>query len=268
MVGRGPRAQTPVVTRTPPGKQGVESALSLVAPILLSHPSCPALTCPARAVFHTLLPLGCLVGLGLASPLLCGGTARLTFAAAAGRSGRSHPRPRGSDNLGCPLRRLCAPLAPALTQPVARRHSHARGRPGLSSGAHACTRPQAPSQPQASDTRAARGIKRPNPQPRRQHTLLPHPLFFTVTRSPSVYSLAYRDAFILMQSPTLCGSPSPRLTTLAPHPTFPTIKLHNLPHTRGSQRQVPRSLPMHPTFLVHTLAPWRALSRTHCRTAH
>lgn len=39
-MGRGPRAQSPVVTRAPPGKQGVESALSLVAPILLSHPSC------------------------------------------------------------------------------------------------------------------------------------------------------------------------------------------------------------------------------------
>lgn len=221
MVGRGPRAQSPVVTRAPPeqARSGVRPQLGRPHP---SQPSLlpvslPALTCPARALFHTLLPLGCRVGLGLASPLLCGGTARLAFAAAAGRSGRSHPRPRGSDNPGCPLRRLCAPLAPALTQPVVQRHSHARGSPGLSAGAHACTRPQAPSQPQASDTRAARGIKRPNPQPRRQHTLLPHPLFFTVTRYPSVYSLAYRDAFILMQSPTLCGSPSPRLTALAPY---------------------------------------------------
>ncbi|KAJ8789410.1 hypothetical protein J1605_021937 [Eschrichtius robustus] len=58
--------------------------------------------------------------------------ARLAFAAAASRSGRSHPRPSGSDNPGCPPPRLCVPLAPALTQPAALRHSHASRSPGLS----------------------------------------------------------------------------------------------------------------------------------------
>lgn len=62
MVGRGCRAKSPMVTRAPLGKGGVESALSLVAPSFSAIPlacgaggSLPSLTCLARALFHTLL---------------------------------------------------------------------------------------------------------------------------------------------------------------------------------------------------------------------
>lgn len=146
-------------------------------------------------------PRRCCLGLGLASPLLRGPTARLAFAAAAPISGRSHPRPSGSDNPGCPPPRLCALLAPALTHPAALRHSHARGSPRLSASAQAHTRPQARSQPQASSSCAARGTQRPYPQPRRRHSH-PPPLHCD-QRSPAVNSLERRGVFTLMHSPIL-----------------------------------------------------------------
>ena len=99
-------------------RKGSEVRPWLAAPIPLSHPHLPAPPAPPPRPacgadgWFWLSPAGpaccsmlcsrrCCLGLGLASPLLRGPTARLAFAAAASqRSGRSHPKPSGSDNPG------------------------------------------------------------------------------------------------------------------------------------------------------------------------
>lgn len=87
MVGRRHGAQSPATTEAPPGKHGEKGKwsppLARPPPSLSAKPladgadgSLQALTCPARALFHALLPAA-------ASPNRLAPTARLSFAAAA-----------------------------------------------------------------------------------------------------------------------------------------------------------------------------------------
>ena len=181
-------------------------------PVAPTGPPCSYLPGPRAVPCFT--PHLCLLGLGFASRLLRGPPARLAFAAAASRSGRSHPRPSGSDNPGCPPPRLCVPLAPALTQPAALRHSHASRSPGLSAPrTRAHTHPG--SEPAAGKPSPRAGTQRPNPQPRRPRTLSPHPLFLAVTRSHQS-TASQAGASSLLCSPQLCALPFP--TTLSARP--------------------------------------------------
>lgn len=129
----------------------------------------PVLTCPAGRLFHALVPAAAVWAWVSLLRLLCGPTARLAFAAAARRSGRSQPRPSGSDNPGCPPPWRCAGFAPA---PAPRDRAEApppAGEPLASRPAHtrAHAPPRTPASRRQADPRTAGGTHRPNPQPRR-----------------------------------------------------------------------------------------------------
>lgn len=119
------------------------------------------------------------------------------------RAGRSHPRLSGSDSpAACRFGDALRSCPRSHTRPRGGTATRG-GAPRLSAPAHARTRPQAPSQPQASDSRAARGTQRPIPQPTRRHSLTP-PLLHCDKRSPSVSSLKRRGGYnTLMRSPLL-----------------------------------------------------------------
>lgn len=167
----------------------MESAQARPPPSLAANPlaygadgSLQALTCPARALFHALLP-----------PLLSGPESRFSepprpdSASLLGRrrrprAGRSHPRLSGSDNPGClPLRGALRSCPRSRTRP--RRGTATRGGAPGSPPPH--TRAHAP-RPQASLRQATPALPE---APRDQFpsldagTLSPHPLF-TVTGAP------------------------------------------------------------------------------------
>lgn len=254
---------------TPPS---LSDATLPALPVALTD-SCPLL--PARPARCSMLcSLRCRLGPGLASRLFRRPTARLAFAAAARRSGRSHPRPNGSDNPGCPPPRLCAPLAPALAHPAAPRHGHTPRSLRLSAPrirAHTHPGPEpaagkpAPVLPQAPKDRIpsldAGTPFHPTPSASLSHA----------PRQPC--SLTRRGVFTLLQFPTLCDSLSPRLSApapfyflnrQAPQPATPT------PHRPSWLSASVSKIPYRPTptFSSHMVAPWRSLSPMHCGTAH
>lgn len=177
------------------------------------------LTCSTHTLFHALLAAA--RAWGLACRLFRRPTVALALAAAAGRSGSSHPRPSGSDNRGCrpPGRAVSCSRARAHTPGRRTQPATGRGAAGSPGRAQARTRTEAPS-PIGKPTNIfslPRDTRRPNLGSRRRHTLLPHPFIFTVTRPPSPPPSDYRlrgQAFALWplsSPPSLCGSPSPRL---------------------------------------------------------
>lgn len=217
----------------------------------------PALTCLAGALFHALL-LAAAVWAWVS--LLRSSAARQRVSPwlrppgdlDAATQDREAQITRAARRLGCALgSRPRSPRHP-------RRVSATRpGAPGSPPRAHARTRtPPAPSPPQASSRRAAAGTRRPNPQPQRRHTLSPHPLFFAVTRSPSVDSLARRGAFTVMHSPTLCGSPSPRLSVLAPSYFLHQQAPQPTTHPSGLHPSFQDSYSRTPTSSGHIVTPY------------
>lgn len=149
-MGRGHRAQSPVHTTVLPSKhkrkRGVESALGLAAPVLLSHPPClwrwqiaPDSHLPGPRAVPCSSALRCRLGQGLTSRFHRCPTARLAFAAAsaARRSARSHPRPSGSDNPGCPPLWLCAPRSQTRSRRNTVTRGGAPGSPPVHTRAHA-----------------------------------------------------------------------------------------------------------------------------------
>lgn len=149
------------------------------------------LTCSTCTLFHA--QLAAARAWVLAPRLLRRPTVGLALAAAARRSGSSHPQRSGSDNRGCQPPGRAVRSAPSVHCSHTRSPSTATGRgaAGSPGRAQARTRTEAPS-PAGKPTPTPslpRGTRRPNLGSRRQQTLLPHPLIFTVTRPPSNSSL-------------------------------------------------------------------------------
>lgn len=161
------------------------------------------------------------LGLGLASWLLRGPTARLARLGCCRQE--IWAQPPKTERLrypGCPPPRLCAPLAPALTHPVALRHSHPRRSPGPSAPRTRAHTHQGP-QPAA-------GKPSPSLPEAPKHLILGtrartpgHPT--PSSRSPSVYSLCLGVSSLSLTL-QLCAVPLPHYS---PHPTLWTIGSSN-----------------------------------------
>lgn len=180
---------------------------------------CRVLTCPAGRLFHALLPAVPVWAWVSLLRLRRGPAARLSFDAAARRSGRSHPRPSGSDNPGCPPPRRCARLAP----PAAPRPRHARGSPWLPALRPPAHNPlQGPSQPQASRPPHCQRHPQTESPVRRGHTPshpTPSP---SLPLAPASANARRAPAAPLPRTPQLCALLVPRHSQLSPHPTFST----------------------------------------------
>lgn len=140
------------------------------------------------------------------------------MAAAAGRSGSSHPRPSGSDNRGCrpPGRAVSSDRARAHTPGRKTQPATGRGAAGSPGRAQARTRTEAPN-PAGKPTNILslpRDTLRPNLGSRRRHSLLPHPLIFTVTRAPPPLQITDCAARLSRPGPCLlpqvCAVPLPQ----------------------------------------------------------
>lgn len=243
-MGRGRRVPVPSNYNGPRHRANTEGRRSGVCPSFRVAPSFPhaapphhpttsppaawdadqslvALTCPARALFHALRPA---VAVRAWVSLLRSAAARQRVspvpppppdlgAATQDRAAQITPAAR---RLGCASARARARTAgraeaqPRAEEPPALRPAHTR--------AHA-PRPRASRR--HAGARAAGGTQRPNPQPRCRHTLSPHPLFFTVTRSPSAAQPRTQERLHSRALPNFVRGPLPAPLSASPHSAFP-----------------------------------------------
>lgn len=223
----------PALSYTVPPSPLISAPTPTPTPFPHSHPRLGrlrrvlGLTCSTRTLFHALLAAA--LAWVSAGRLLRRPTVGPALAAAAGRSGSSHPRRSSSDNRGCrpPGRAVSSDRArahtpgrrgqPPAVQPRAPRAAHRRAHAPRPPAPRASRYPH-PRCPEAPGDRTlgldTRTPSYPTPSSSRSHA----PLQITACK-------ARRPPTALAFSPTSCGSPLPRLPVFSLSCSFACLEL-------------------------------------------